>query len=187
MRRSPTVPRTLRPKRAAKTARTSAIAASRASTRTFDASPSTRISARAEAEWAAMRSGNKIACTKNVRTRNRFPPRGRPTVTTLRRLSKPRCQVLARTGQSVMSAVESASGGEAESICSRRALQVMTDAVDKVVDDLGEALCLNVRGSALERWRGRPTLDGRWTLRMLTQRTRPDCSAVAARCGSPAS
>jgi hypothetical protein len=43
-----------------------------------------------------------------------------------------------------MSAVESASGSEAENICSARALPVMTDAVDKVVDDPGEALCLTI-------------------------------------------
>jgi hypothetical protein len=35
-------------------------------------------------------------------------------------------------------------GGEADQICSRRAFPGVTDAVDKVADDLGEALCLNI-------------------------------------------
>jgi transcriptional regulator with GAF, ATPase, and Fis domain len=41
---------------------------------------------------------------------------------------------LAQTGQSVMSAVESAIGGKAENICSVRAFPVLTDAVEEVAD-----------------------------------------------------
>jgi hypothetical protein len=73
----------------------------------------------------------------------------------------------------------------------------MTDSVEKVAVEAGEALRMPfwqpnsapvLRCPLEERHlRGRPTLDGRWTPRLLKQRMRPACSWAAARYGSQAS